>query len=101
MLISVYITFPNKLEAAEMAKKMIADHLIACANIFPASSIYEWENEIQQEEEFILVGKSIDSKWEILQTKVQAWHSYEVPCIIRYEIQANESYVKWVELALK
>jgi uncharacterized protein involved in tolerance to divalent cations len=39
----------------------IEQQLAACANVFPMQSVFPWNGEIQQEEEFVLILKTLPS----------------------------------------
>lgn len=94
----VYITFPTMDEARALGKALVQAHLAGCVNIFPAvESIYEWNGELCQESEVVLIAKTTTDKLDSLTSFVKDNHSYSTPCIasIRVEHQ-NVDYAKWL-----
>lgn len=37
------------------------------------------------------------SREQVVEEAVSRLHPYEVPCIERYEVRANKSYIDWIE----
>ena len=99
--IFMYITNPTKEEARKIAKYLLKKKLIACANIYPINSIYPWEGKIVDEEEFVLIAKTLESNFEKVKSEVEKIHSYKVPCIIKIPVSSNEKYFDWLKGELK
>ncbi|MCC5945228.1 MAG: divalent-cation tolerance protein CutA [Bernardetiaceae bacterium] len=95
-LIAVYITNPNREVALATARALIEKKLIACANLYPIESIYEWKDEICQEAEVVLFGKTQAVHYEKICEYLNTNHPYEVPCALRIPIEANPNYGKWL-----
>jgi periplasmic divalent cation tolerance protein len=94
----VYITCPSSEVAIDLARGAVQSRLAACANIFPAmTSVYEWNNAIQTEQEAVLILKSRTDVVDALTEWVASHHPYSVPCILQIPILAgNESYLNWL-----
>ncbi|HAD14385.1 MAG TPA: divalent-cation tolerance protein CutA [Saprospirales bacterium] len=92
-----YITHPDEATARQIANTLVERRLAACANIFPISSAYWWQGAVQQESEWVSLVKTRLELEITLEKAVQELHPYEVPCIMRLEVRANEAYEKWVE----
>jgi periplasmic divalent cation tolerance protein len=95
----LYITHESKAKAEELTDHLLQKKIIACANIFPISSSYWWNAAIQHDDEWVSIVKTSLRLWEIVEQEVEKHHSYDVPCIIRMEVEANEAYEKWIEEA--
>ncbi len=93
----LYVTFPSKSVAKEMAALLIEKKLIACANIYPIDSIYKWKGEIKEESEFVLWAKTTADKIHLLRTTLVQTHPYEIPCIVSFPANSTENYLKWVD----
>ena len=91
-----YITTGNKETASELGHKSIEQNLAGCANIFPIQSIFPWESELQKEEEFVLILKTIPSLANQLINFITTHHPYEIPCIMNWEVDVNEAYGDWI-----
>jgi len=94
--IFIYITNPTKEEARKIAKHLLKKKLIACGNIFPINSLYWWEGEIADENEFVLIAKTIEANFEKVKREVEKIHSYTCPCVIRILVSSNEKYLDWL-----
>ncbi len=94
----IYITAGNLEEARRIGKKLIEEHLAACVNIFPISSIYRWKDNIEESNEFGMIVKTKTEKVKEIEKRVKQLHSYEVPCIIEFKIgEGSAEYLKWIE----
>ncbi len=96
-LIFIYITNPTKEEAKKIAKHLLDEKLIACCNIFSSNSLYFWEGEIKDENEFVLICKTTDDKFEHVEKEVKTISSYDVPCIVRIPVSSNKKYFDWIK----
>ena len=96
-IILVYITNPTEEVAEKVAQTLLKKRLVACANIFPSKSIYKWEGKLQKEKEYILIAKTLESKFDAVKEKVKKIHPYSVPCIFKLKAEANEEYFEWVK----
>lgn len=97
----VYITHPGEETAREISNLLLEKRLIACANIFPITSAYWWQGAIQREGEWVSIVKTSLDKWDLLKEEVLRIHPYEVPCILKMEVEANEAYYHWIEGEVK
>lgn len=95
-IISIYITCPDEVTAATIARTLITEKLIACGNILPVRSIYPWQGEIIDDNENILIAKTLKVKSSELIKRVEELHPYEIPCIITSEVNANTDYANWL-----
>ena len=93
----LYITFPNTKEAELLGNSLMDKKLIACFNLMPAHSNYFWEGKMCQEDEIIMIAKSLVHLNEALETTISKLHSYDTPCILSWEANANQAYFKWVQ----
>jgi len=92
----IYITNESEAEAKKLSQHLLKKKLIACANIFPITSAYWWQGAIQNEGEWVAIVKTTDGNWEKVKNEVEKVHSYDVPCIMRIRVEANEGYEKWI-----
>ena len=93
----VYITCRDEKEAVKISRHLLEKRLIACSNIHPIRSLYWWKGKIQDEKEYAIIAKTIDKNYNKIKKEVSKIHSYDVPCILKIDAEANESYEKWVE----
>ena len=93
----VYITCKDEKEAVKISKYLLQKRLIACSNIFPVRSMYFWNGKMQNHKEFSILAKTISKNYEKIKKEVSKIHSYDVPCILKIDAEANESYDEWVK----
>lgn len=96
--IVVLMTAANREEANQIAELLVAARLAACVQILPEiESVYRWQGEVKREKEILLLAKTVASRFDELESKVRALHSYETPEIIALPITAaSEPYLKWL-----
>lgn len=95
-IISIYVTFPNKEEAQKVSNILLEKKYIACINYSSIDVSYHWKWSIVNENEIVTLLKTRAENWEKVRDFILEKHSYEIPCIIKYEVEANEDYVKWI-----
>lgn len=96
-LIYIYITNPSEKVAQNVAESLLKKKLIACANIFgPVKSLYPWKGKLAREKEWVLIGKTTVSLYEKARKEIERVHPYKIPCIIRFDVEANAPYAGWL-----
>ncbi|HSB28516.1 MAG TPA: divalent-cation tolerance protein CutA [Pyrinomonadaceae bacterium] len=96
--IVVFMTTPNREEAARLAEMLVGARLAACVQILPEiESVYRWQGRIEREAEVLLLAKSTRDKFEELERQVTAIHSYETPEIMAVPVVAvSDKYRQWL-----
>lgn len=91
-------TFPDADTARQICNQLVADRLVACANILPAvESIYRWKENIEVGNETLVFFKLSQERSTTFQEKLRSLHPYEVPEIIWLNIENGlPDYLKWV-----
>lgn len=89
-------------EAHAIARMLVERRLAACVNVIGGvTSHYRWKGALEKGEEWLLVMKSSQDKYEELRTAILATHSYEVPEIIALPIVAGHPpYLDWIAESL-
>lgn len=95
----IYITTPDNDEAVRIARTLVEERLVACANVLaPIRSFYWWEGQVQDDGEVPLVAKTTRRLVDDVIRRVQELHSYSVPAILALPIiTGNQSYLDWVD----
>lgn len=96
-MIIVYVTCGSKEEAKKIADFAVKNKLAACANYFPINSVYKWKGKIENDKEFVLLLKTVDKNFGKLKSEIRKMHSYEIPCIMKIDADANKEYADWVK----
>lgn len=94
---------PNNEVAQRIAKKLVTEKLAACVNIVPnITSVYEWQGELQQDNEVMLIIKTKFSLFTQVKDTIELLHPYDVAEIIALDIQqGNELYLNWISDTVK
>lgn len=94
-----YITTPDEASAKKLAHSLVEARLAACVNIIPKiTSIYVWEDQVNEDSECMLIVKTRTSRVKELTKFVRDNHSYSVAEVITTAIQnGNPPYLEWIE----
>jgi len=94
----IYVTVGSLEEAQKIGKELIESRLAACVNLFPGmKSIYRWEGKICEDQEVVLIAKTVKDRVEDLIAKVKELHSYSCPCIVALSIKDGYGpFLKWI-----
>lgn len=93
----IYITAGDIEEAKRIGRKLVEERLAACVNIFPVSSIYRWDNKVEEGNEFGIIVKTRTAKVEQVEKRVKELHSYDVPCVVSFKMDhGSKDYLKWI-----
>lgn len=95
----LYVTVPTPAEAQDLARQLVAERLVACANVLaPGQSFYWWEGEIQTAAETIFVAKTGRAKVAAAIERVGQLHSYQVPAVLALPVaHGNPDYLAWLD----
>lgn len=94
--IIIYITHPNLEEAKKVSEHLVKQKLAACANFFPITNCYWWKGKVKSEDEFVSILKTRKENWEKVKSAVMKVHPYDVPCIMKIDVEANKEFEDWV-----
>ena len=95
--ILVYIVNSDNKEADMVISHLLEQKLIACANKFSIQSSFMWKWNLENENEVVALCKSMERNWSKIKSEVEKVHSYETPCIIKVESEANKEFEEWVD----
>lgn len=94
----VLMTAPSEAVAASLARALVEERLIACANLVPqVRSIYRWDGAIHDEPEVLVVMKTAAARVPALTERVKALHPASVPEVIEVPVTSGlPAYLAWV-----
>ena len=97
--IQVFTTVEKREDAERIASSVVNKRVAACAQVIgPIRSTYWWKGKVEQAEEWLLMMKTREALFSVLEKEIKAIHPYEVPEIIALPIVAgSQSYLKWIE----
>jgi periplasmic divalent cation tolerance protein len=83
--------------AHEIARAVVGQHLAACVNCTGVRSYYRWKGELCDDEERLMIIKTVRGNVDALIAAIRAVHTYELPEIIVLPIiGGHEPYLSWV-----
>lgn len=94
--IVLYVTCKDKKEAEKISSALLDKKLIACVNFFPIQSSFWWKGKIDNSNEIVALLKTKKENWKVVEEEIKKLHSYETPCIMKFDVEANDDYEKWV-----
>ena len=100
-LLLLLTTVPNKLLAEQIAKELIERKLSACISIKEIISIYKWQENIEENNEFELTIKSLPENLNELTLILKEKSTYEVPELIYKIFDSENSYFQWIKESIK
>jgi periplasmic divalent cation tolerance protein len=100
---AVFVTCSSEKEARRIAKQLLDNKLIACANIINGvKSIFRWKGKIDEAKESLIIMKAAKSDLKDVEKTVKKLHSYEVPEIVALPlVWGSGDYLKWLGDSVK
>lgn len=100
-MILCYITCDSVQQAKEIGKHLMGKRLCACVNIFPEMEpMFFWppkSGKIDESKEVVLIAKTLESKYALLEKEVAKIHTYDVPCIFSLPVtHVSKKYYDWI-----
>jgi periplasmic divalent cation tolerance protein len=97
--IIVFVTCESKEQAETIAQSVVSDRLAACVNVLSGiRSCYMWEGKLTWSDEVLLLIKTTRGRFDQLQARVKALHSYSVPEIVGVTIDDGfDKYIAWID----
>jgi periplasmic divalent cation tolerance protein len=94
----ILCTCPDDAIAGRLARSLVEQRLAPCVNIVPAiRSIYSWQGELCDDEEVLLVIKTLQSRFAALEAWLHEHHPYEVPEVVALRAdQVSGPYLAWL-----
>lgn len=92
-----YVTFASHADAERVAETVLAERLAACVNILaPCTSIYRWQGNIERGEEVPALFKTRPALALRLRERIAAIHSYDLPVIEHWPVEAGNAVARWI-----
>lgn len=98
-MILIYSTFAHIEDAKKMAKTLLEERHIACANLLPQmTSLYQWEGQLQESHEIVMIAKTTEEKQSTTIARITKLHPYECPCVIAWKSSdVAPAFLSWVK----
>jgi periplasmic divalent cation tolerance protein len=96
--LQVLTTVGSEQEASRISEELVERRLAACVQVVgPIRSRYRWHGEIQEDDEWQCVAKTVKRLYPRVEEAIRELHSYEEPEILATPVAAvSAGYLKWV-----
>lgn len=94
----LYVTTSGPVEAETIARTLVGERLVACANVLgEARSFYWWNGAVEEANETVLVLKTKRTLADAVTQRIKALHSYDCPCVVALDIDGgNADFLNWI-----
>lgn len=84
-LLAVVTSVGTEQQALDIAHALVQRRLAACVNILPgARSIFRWKGKVQQDNEFLLLIKTLETNFDGVRDAIKELNAYELPEIVAF-----------------
>ncbi len=90
----MYLILTTTKKPEYIANNLIKDKYAACVSYYKITSVYRWNEEITQDQEYMMIIKTARLRRTL--NKIRELHDYELPEIVYYKVKASKSYLDWV-----
>ena len=93
-----FSTFPDKEIAQKIARDLVENAIVACANIVPSvESIYFWKEKVETSAEALAIFKMTAERYSEFESRLRKLHPYDVPEIVGLNIvEGSADYLRWI-----
>jgi periplasmic divalent cation tolerance protein len=101
--IQVVTTTPSRELAQEIADSLVEERLAACVQVEgPILSTYRWQGKTEADQEWRVIVKTTEDRFDQVQAAIRQMHPYEVPEILAVAIVGgSRDYLDWLEAAVR
>src|SRR5689334_9777365 len=98
----IFVTAKDKKEAGRIARGLLEERLVACANILDGvESLFWWQGKIDEAKETLIVLKTKRSLFKKVAARVKVLHSYDTPEVIALPVvEGSTEYLKWIDASV-
>ena len=98
-----YVRHRMKRQPRDLAAKVLAEKLAACATLIPgATSLYYWEGKLEQEYEVQMILKTTVSHQQALLECLKSHHPYQTPELLVLPVTHGDTdYLSWLNASLR
>ena len=93
-----FSTFPDRETAQKIARELVANAIVACANLVPSvESIYFWKEKVETSAEVFAIFKMTAARYSEFESRLRKLHPYDVPEIVVLKVaEGNPDYLRWI-----
>lgn len=96
--IVVVVSCGSAKEAHRIARALVRKKLAACVNMIgPMKSVYRWKAKLQTGKEVLMLIKTTQKRFVLLEREIRRLHGYSTPEIIALPVVAgSKPYLDWL-----
>jgi periplasmic divalent cation tolerance protein len=91
-----YVPCGSKDDAENLVTKLLDMGMIACGNVIASDSLFVWDGNINKENEWVGILKTLPSMEQIVDKQIEMLHAYQTSAIIRWSARCNAAYFDWL-----
>ena len=92
----IYVTLNDVGEARRIGRALLEKGLANCVNFFPITCIYNWEGDITEEPEVVLIIKTLEGKYREIEKVIKSEIKYD-NFIGQIQVdQVNSNFEGWL-----
>lgn len=97
-VVTLYTAINDAEAARQLARALLEERLIACANILPAGlSLYRWEGKTVEEPETVMLLKTTERLAPEAMARLVALHGYDTPAVLVWKAAGgHQPYLDWI-----
>ena len=92
----VQASFGDPGEVALVARKLLEERLAACTSLVPVTSIYRWQDVVEETAETVLTAKTTVELATQAAARIAQLHSYDLPVVERWPVAVDQAVAEWV-----
>lgn len=97
----IYTTLNSSEEAKKVGRDLIEKRLANCVNFFPITTIYNYNHEITEEPEVVLLIKTVEGKYKNIEKIIKSHISYDNFIGELNVDQVNSNFEGWLHSLVK
>lgn len=97
-VVVLYVTCPDAEMAGHIARMLVEERRVACANILgKMRSVYRWQGHVTEADEVAMLLKTTRAQEAHVIARVRALHPYENPAILTLPILGGAAeFLAWI-----
>ena len=94
----VLTTVGTEEQANLLADELVVRRHAACVHMIRVGrTVYRWEGRILDDNEYLLIAKTTDEEYPLVEATIQELHTYELPEILAFEVKRGEAgFLQWI-----
>lgn len=96
--VTLYVTVEDRDQGRRIGSELVEARLAACANVIDGlTSIFRWNDEVQEAGEALLIAKTRSNLVDAATTLITDIHSYDCACVVALPIVGgNGAFIDWI-----